>query len=235
LAVIHDTIDDPGQRELVQAALQRAPALAQMACAVLLGLRRQLVGPYTEWAIPGGPAWWTALARSFGISGDQRDAASGIAQVARVYRGASRIIQSPDCVITKLSEGWGYAPLGAPMAPYQYEIQVGPDFLSGGAGDYSQVSNSCPTPNDTGILRATTLIHEAVHWHNSIRGHSSIGIRRDPYNYESFIFEIYCLPPASTIDDYRRDPVAAGDHGSTGFGPSRIVGRFRRPGPVGLG
>lgn len=235
MAVIHHTIHQHGQRELVQAALQRAPVLAQMMSELLLGLRQQLVGPYSYWEIPGGPAWWTALARSFGIIADQRDAADGIAQIARAYRGAARIIQSPACVITKVSDGWGYSPLGAAMAPYQYEIGVGPAFLSGGANDYSQISNSCPTPNDTGILRATTLIHEAVHWHNRIDGHSSIGIRRDPYNYEFFIFEICCMPPASTIDDYRRDPQAAGDHGSTGFGPSRIVGRFRRPGPVGLG
>lgn len=235
MAAIHETIEN-FQVDLVLRALRRAPTEARMANGVLDSLRQQLVGPYGRWRIPGGRVWWTALRRSFGIGRDHPNAATKIAEVRRVYHGACRIIRSRDCVITRTSEGWGYAPVreGA-IPPYQYEIRVGPEFLSGNAGNYSGVSGRCPAPNDTGILRATTLIHEAIHWLQDILGHSSVGMLSDPFNYEFFIFQIRCMPPASVIDEYRLEPVAARDHRSTGVGRPRNITRYRTPGPIGLG
>ena len=159
---------------------------------------------------------WNEVERCFCVSRRDLRIPQKLTTIIQTYISADRIVASNQCVITLMTAeldsgtGWGHSILdsGQRMSGFDYEIQVGTAFLSGSSADYTNYVYSCSRPNDSGLLRATTLLHEAIHFYNGLGGHSSLAPLQDPYNYEFFIFSIFCVLTPRYIENYRRYPIS---------------------------
>ena len=175
--------------------------------------------------------------------------------VIRRYEGAQRILQSSGCLISRyLGEGsnpvWARSMIDTgPAQGYQYEIQVGSSFLALPAdSNWHRAVHDCVSGfDDVGLLRLSTLVHEAIHWYNGGGGHSEMGLFRDPYNYDWYLIEASCQPPPEMIDNYRSRQAremlgqvkAAPQHGDVaavhaGVTPEAGLISGRRWGPIGF-
>ena len=198
---------------------------------------------------------WRPLQRAFDLKQVDSLAPRRIGMVIRRYEGARRIIQSPSCLISRyLGEGsdevWGRAMMDTrPAQGYRYEIQVGGSFLALPAeSNWHRAVHDCVSGfDDVGLLRVSTLVHEAIHWYNREGGHSELGMFRDPYNYDWYLIEASCQPPPQMVDKYRTRQAhemlgqvkAAPQHGvvaagHAGLTPGAGLISGRRWGPIGL-
>lgn len=161
------------QRAMISTALTRAPTIANSGISILRS-------PRTDYQR-------RCIMNTFGVS-----AGIPAVPVINAYSFAANTLNNSQCLISIRPgfTGWGYCPATA-RSGFTREIQVGTQFLSGNAGGWGGVVAGCPRPNDVGALRATTLIHEAIHWRFG-PGHAGLGLQRNPYNYETFIFAIRC-------------------------------------------
>src|SRR5262249_36417851 len=117
-----------------------------------------------------------------------------------------RILTSPRCLISRITDpaianGWGFSPVPPTFHPapgFDYEIQVGESFLDHADRGFDPAVQHCGIGGirDLGLLRVTTLVHEAVHWANGQGGHSELGQMFNPDNYELFMIDLNCSVPA---------------------------------------
>jgi len=189
--------------QTVTTALQRVQRAIDGASGRLFTLWAESLGqPPT----PTSSAGWAKLQRCFGIAQDDPLAGIRIELVRGVYDRAATILSSPRCLISRITDpaianGWGFSPIPPafhPAAGFDYEIQVGQSFLDHADPGFDSSVQQCgfASTRDLGLLRVTTLVHEAVHWANGQGGHTERGQMFNPFNYELFILDLNCNVPA---------------------------------------
>ena len=196
---------------------------------------------------------WRPLRRAFDLKQVDRRAPRRLATIIRRYEAARRIIQSPQCLISRYSgpdfnDVCGYATLDiGPSSGYRYEIRVAGCFLNVPERWRREIHECVSGFDNVRLLRTSTLIHEALHWLNREGGHYELGIFRDPCNYDWYMTEASCQPPPQLVDKYRARQAhemlgqvkAAPQHGGVaavhaGVTPEAGLISGRRWGPIGL-
>lgn len=199
MAVIAEGYFSEPHARLIERALTRASRVADQAVRALQPAQRGT-----------SHVLWNEIERCFRVNRHSPDIQLQLATIIRAYKSAELILRSNQCLITSRRmektlatydydrrREWGMAETRSDLrAPgFQYEIQVGPAFLSGSSYGYEYAIRNSPRTNDVGLLQALTLLHEALHFHNGA-GHASLGPILNPYNYEFLVYSVFCLMPA---------------------------------------
>jgi hypothetical protein len=208
MAVIAEGSFSESHARLIERALSRAYRVEDQAVRALQPVRRGT-----------SHVLWNEIERCFGVDRQSPHVQLQLATIIRAYKSAELILRSNQCLITSKRmdktvatydydrrREWGMAEMRSHLrAPgFQYEIQVGPAFLSGSSFGYEFAIRNYPRTNDVGLLQAFTLLHEALHFHNG-EGHASLGPLLNPYSYEYFFYSVFCLMPALYTEGPQRD------------------------------
>jgi hypothetical protein len=181
-AEIDPEVRVPARRRVIAGALRRVPFVVASALHVLERIRN---GTATE-------RQRQALFEAFLIDASRPESAQQIDRIITTYQRAREILEVPTTLISvirdpQFRDAWGYAPIGEQQAPYTHEIRVGTAFFRAAPRHprFAAIMRRCASPpNDMGLLRAITLIHETIHWING-PGHMTTDVP-DPTPHGGF-------------------------------------------------
>lgn len=228
MAVISDSLRSPDRHySLVNISLQRVPTEVGRVVSLLNALPRMMLEG------PGIPeALRAKLQRCFGIRRDDPTVLMKAAYIRGTYERAARVIQSPRCLISRITDPafadiWGFSPVPpdfAPAAGFDSEIQVGTAFLDGNDTAFNPAVQQCGVfqSRDLNLLRVTTLVHEAVHWLRVFGHDADNGAFFSPDSYEMFMVDSGCSTPADVIErTWSRTPLGQSTVPPSHFSPRR--------------